>query len=117
MRKPFTISSLSLTKSGGIGPEDQLAVVKGSADAETMIAEDDWITLPVGNNLEDHTNVSSPDVKPIWPMLTVDRPIRLLRTLTLCSMTFTRRMILLMRQMLRCILVSIKMMDESQNEF
>jgi hypothetical protein len=43
---------------GGIGPEDQLNVVKNSAlDGETMINETDWITLPVGENLMDHPNV------------------------------------------------------------
>jgi hypothetical protein len=43
---------------GGIGPEDQLAIVNGSAsDGETMISEDQWINLPVGENLMDHPNV------------------------------------------------------------
>lgn len=52
----------------GIGPLDQLKVVKGSTiDGATMIAEKDWIKLPVGYNLEDHTNtdmvIQHPDVK------------------------------------------------------
>ncbi|KAL2786733.1 hypothetical protein BJX66DRAFT_341861 [Aspergillus keveii] len=51
----------------GIGPEDQLNVVKNSAlDGETMINETDWINLPVGENLMDHPNtevvVQHPDV-------------------------------------------------------
>ncbi|KAL5332947.1 hypothetical protein BJX70DRAFT_392562 [Aspergillus crustosus] len=51
----------------GIGPADQLAIVQASAtDGETMIAEDQWIELPVGENLMDHPNtevvVHHPDV-------------------------------------------------------
>lgn len=42
---------------GGIGPTDQLQVVKGSSDGPTMVNSSDWITLPVGYNLDDHTNV------------------------------------------------------------
>jgi cellobiose dehydrogenase (acceptor) len=46
---------------GGIGPQDQLTVVKNSKlDGETMINETDWINLPVGENLMDHPNVSLP---------------------------------------------------------
>lgn len=41
----------------GIGPSDVLDVVKASTtDGATMIAKDNWIPLPVGKNLEDHTN-------------------------------------------------------------
>ncbi|KAK1147204.1 hypothetical protein N8T08_001943 [Aspergillus melleus] len=40
----------------GIGPTDQLEKVKNSTDGPTMIAESDWIKLPVGENLIDHTN-------------------------------------------------------------
>ncbi|KAE8355464.1 hypothetical protein BDV28DRAFT_146138 [Aspergillus coremiiformis] len=40
----------------GIGPKDQLSVVKGSPDGKTMVAESDWIELPVGHNLVDHVN-------------------------------------------------------------
>ncbi|KAL3469191.1 hypothetical protein BJX99DRAFT_265413, partial [Aspergillus californicus] len=41
----------------GIGPEDQLTVVNGSAtDGDSMIGEEDWINLPVGENLMDHPN-------------------------------------------------------------
>lgn len=46
-----------LTKPGGIGPTDQLQVVAGSSDGPTMINSTDWITLPVGYNLDDHVNV------------------------------------------------------------
>ena len=46
-------------ETGGIGPQDQLEIVQGSAlDGETMISSEEWIELPVGYNLEDHTNVS-----------------------------------------------------------
>jgi len=40
----------------GIGPADQLAVVKASTDGPTMINSSEWITLPVGYNLDDHLN-------------------------------------------------------------
>ncbi|EAW14611.1 cellobiose dehydrogenase [Aspergillus clavatus NRRL 1] len=50
----------------GIGPSDQLKIVKGSSDGSTMIAEAAWINLPVGENLVDHTNTDTvathPDV-------------------------------------------------------
>ncbi|KAK2775512.1 hypothetical protein FQN52_003981 [Onygenales sp. PD_12] len=51
----------------GIGPADQLEIVKNSAlDGETMIGEEDWIDLPVGKNLVDHVNTDTvirhPDV-------------------------------------------------------
>jgi cellobiose dehydrogenase (acceptor) len=52
-----TFGSAKLLLRSGIGPEDQLTVVAGSAsDGPTYIAKDDWIKLPVGYNLEDHTN-------------------------------------------------------------
>ncbi|KAJ1333220.1 cellobiose dehydrogenase (acceptor) [Microdochium nivale] len=52
----------------GIGPSDVLDVVKASTiDGATMIAKDNWIPLPVGKNLEDHTNtdmvVAHPNVQ------------------------------------------------------
>ncbi|KAI9706878.1 MAG: hypothetical protein M1820_004657 [Bogoriella megaspora] len=40
----------------GIGPADQLAVVKSSADGPTMIDSKQWLNLPVGLNLDDHMN-------------------------------------------------------------
>ena len=41
----------------GIGPKDQLNVVKNSArDGATFINETEWINLPVGQNLNDHVN-------------------------------------------------------------
>ncbi|KAH8158440.1 hypothetical protein CIB48_g9809 [Xylaria polymorpha] len=43
---------------GGIGPSDQLEVVKSSKDGPSMISSDEWINLPVGYNLVDHVNVS-----------------------------------------------------------
>ena len=51
---------------GGIGPEDQLNIVAGSADGETLISKDQWINLPVGYNLIDHLDtdliITHPDV-------------------------------------------------------
>ena len=47
-----------LTWLGGIGPTDQLEVVKGSSDGPNFISKESWINTPVGYNLEDHTNVS-----------------------------------------------------------
>ncbi|KAL7268091.1 hypothetical protein RUND412_009299 [Rhizina undulata] len=51
----------------GIGPSDQLDIVAASiADGESMISSDEWISLPVGYNVMDHTNtdvvVSHPNV-------------------------------------------------------
>lgn len=54
-----TFGSAKILLRSGIGPEDQLEVVAASSrDGETMIDSDQWIDLPVGYNLEDHTNVS-----------------------------------------------------------
>lgn len=39
----------------GIGPEDQLEIVK-SAEGAKMVNSSQWINLPVGYNLDDHTN-------------------------------------------------------------
>lgn len=41
----------------GIGPQDMLEVVNGSADGASMIGQDQWIDLPVGKNLLDNINV------------------------------------------------------------
>lgn len=39
----------------GIGPQDQLEIVKG-AEGSKMVNSSQWINLPVGHNLDDHTN-------------------------------------------------------------
>lgn len=39
----------------GIGPKDQLDIVS-KAEGSAMISGDQWINLPVGYNLDDHTN-------------------------------------------------------------
>lgn len=61
-----TFGSAKFLLRSGIGPQDQLEVVAESTDGPTMVAQEDWILLPVGHNLEDHTNtdtvVSHPDV-------------------------------------------------------
>ncbi|KFY46354.1 hypothetical protein V494_00482 [Pseudogymnoascus sp. VKM F-4513 (FW-928)] len=62
-----TFGSSKILMRSGIGPADSLAVVNASTiDGPTMISSDEWINLPVGQNLEDHTNtdlvVSHPDV-------------------------------------------------------
>jgi cellobiose dehydrogenase (acceptor) len=55
-----TFGTAKLLMRSGIGPTDQLEVVKASAlDGATMIGNDSWINLPVGYNLDDHLNVSS----------------------------------------------------------
>jgi cellobiose dehydrogenase (acceptor) len=64
-----TFGSAKLLMRSGIGPADQLAVVKNSTiDGETMIDKQQWIELPVGYNLEDHTNtdlvIQHPNVVP-----------------------------------------------------
>ncbi|KAJ9132135.1 Carbohydrate-binding module family 1 protein [Coniochaeta hoffmannii] len=61
-----TFGSAKLLMRSGIGPADQLAVVKASSDGATMVGSDDWIDLPVGYNLVDHVNtdtiITHPDV-------------------------------------------------------
>ncbi|KAI1843902.1 hypothetical protein JX265_003798 [Neoarthrinium moseri] len=61
-----TFGSAKLLLRSGIGPSDQLKVVQGSRDGPTMINQTQWINLPVGYNLDDHTNtdtvISHPDV-------------------------------------------------------
>ncbi|KAJ2898357.1 carbohydrate-binding module family 1 protein [Zalerion maritima] len=50
----------------GIGRSDQLEIVAASADGTNMMDEDDWLILPVGNNVVDHVNtdtvITHPDV-------------------------------------------------------
>ncbi|KAI8632713.1 cellobiose dehydrogenase [Xylariaceae sp. FL1651] len=63
-----TFGTAKLLFRSGIGPTDQLNIVKKSADGPTMIASDSWINLPVGYNLDDHVGtdieVSQPSVVP-----------------------------------------------------
>ncbi|RYP53579.1 hypothetical protein DL768_001443 [Monosporascus sp. mg162] len=58
--------SAKILMRSGIGPVDQLEIVKRSTDGPTMISNSSWIELPVGYNLEDHTNtdvvISHPNV-------------------------------------------------------
>lgn len=52
-----TFGSAKLLYRSGIGPKDQLAIVKGSTqDGPTFIPDAQWINLPVGQNLNDHVN-------------------------------------------------------------
>lgn len=52
-----TFGSAKLLLRSGVGPRDQLEFVAASEkDGETMIAEESWIELPVGENLMDHLN-------------------------------------------------------------
>ncbi|KAL1907886.1 hypothetical protein Sste5344_006309 [Sporothrix stenoceras] len=61
-----TFATAKLLLRSGIGPADQLNVVKNSPDGPTMINSTSWIDLPVGYNLNDHVNtdteISHPDV-------------------------------------------------------
>lgn len=62
-----TFGSAKVLLRSGIGPDDQLNIVKGSAeDGATMISKDSWIDLPVGYNLNDHVGtdieIAHPDV-------------------------------------------------------
>lgn len=52
-----TFGSAKILMRSGIGPADQLQIVKQSADGPTMINNQSWIPLPVGYNLMDHLNV------------------------------------------------------------
>ncbi|EAQ87023.1 hypothetical protein CHGG_08276 [Chaetomium globosum CBS 148.51] len=59
--------SAKLLFRSGIGPTDQLNVVKNSTiDGPTMIDSEQWINLPVGHNLNDHVGtdieIAHPDV-------------------------------------------------------
>ncbi|RYO77912.1 hypothetical protein DL766_001885 [Monosporascus sp. MC13-8B] len=62
-----TFGSAKLLLRSGIGPDDQLKVVAGSrSDGAGFISESEWINLPVGYNLVDHTNtdlfITHPDI-------------------------------------------------------
>jgi cellobiose dehydrogenase (acceptor) len=50
-----TFGSPKILFRSGIGPQDQLEIVK-KAEADKMVDEADWINLPVGENLDDHAN-------------------------------------------------------------
>ncbi|KAK4651108.1 hypothetical protein QC762_611360 [Podospora pseudocomata] len=58
--------SAKLLFRSGIGPTDQLNIVKNSTDGPTMIDSAQWINLPVGYNLNDHVGtdieIAHPDV-------------------------------------------------------
>jgi cellobiose dehydrogenase (acceptor) len=49
-----TFASAKLLIRSGIGPEDQLRIVRSSTDGPSMITNSSWITLPVGYGLTDH---------------------------------------------------------------
>jgi len=52
-----TFGTSKLLFRSGIGPKEQLNVVKNSVqDGSTFINETQWINLPVGQNLNDHVN-------------------------------------------------------------
>jgi cellobiose dehydrogenase (acceptor) len=53
-----TFGTAKILMRSGIGPTDQLEIVKASADGPTMINSTSWIPVPVGYNLDDHLNVS-----------------------------------------------------------
>ncbi|KAI0388725.1 hypothetical protein F5Y17DRAFT_474158 [Xylariaceae sp. FL0594] len=54
-----TFGSAKFLMRSGIGPQDQLEVVKSSKDGPNMIGSDSWIKLPVGYNLVDHVNTDT----------------------------------------------------------
>ena len=61
-----TFGSAKLLLRSGIGPADQLQVVQSSNEGVSMASQDNWISLPVGYNLNDHLDtdlvVTHPDV-------------------------------------------------------
>ncbi|KAF1850407.1 GMC oxidoreductase [Cucurbitaria berberidis CBS 394.84] len=60
-----TFGSAKLLLRSGIGPLDQLEVVRNSTvDGATMIQSNQWINLPVGYNLNDH--VVAPNLGPMF---------------------------------------------------
>ncbi|KAF2465230.1 cellobiose dehydrogenase-like protein [Lindgomyces ingoldianus] len=55
-----TFGSTKLLFRSGIGPKDQLQIVKNSVqDGPSMINSTEWINLPVGQNLNDHVNTDT----------------------------------------------------------
>ena len=103
-----TFGSAKLLMRSGIGPQDQLEVVANSAsDGADFIAEEDWILLPVGYNLEDHTNVSVTKTRIVRDTrLTIPRPTLSSATLMPSSTTSTRLSMTLSLRMLRLTSVS-----------
>ncbi|KAI1097721.1 carbohydrate-binding module family 1 protein [Jackrogersella minutella] len=59
-----SVTGRVILSAGGIGPANQLAVVQSSTDGPTMISNNSWIDLPVGYNLEDHTNTDTVIIHP-----------------------------------------------------
>ncbi|KAL3423699.1 cellobiose dehydrogenase [Phlyctema vagabunda] len=61
-----TFGTAKILFRSGIGPSDQLDIVKQSTDGPTMINSTSWINTPVGYNLDDHLNtnlvISHPNV-------------------------------------------------------
>ncbi len=52
-----TFGTAKILMRSGIGPPDQLAIVANSTiDGPTFLPESDWILLPVGYNIMDHTD-------------------------------------------------------------
>ncbi|KAI1332560.1 hypothetical protein F5Y16DRAFT_119294 [Xylariaceae sp. FL0255] len=60
-----TFGSAKFLMRSGIGPQDQLEIVKSSTDGPNMISNDSWIYLPVGYNLDDHVNTDTYITDPI----------------------------------------------------
>lgn len=84
-----------------------LKIVQESDDGPTMIGEEDWINLPVGENLVDHVNVSILRLSPlsfILPLILL-RPMLLFSIPMLYSTTFMRLMITRLRVTWRLTLV------------
>jgi cellobiose dehydrogenase (acceptor) len=75
-----TFGTAKILFRSGIGPKDQLDIVKASTlDGATMIDSSQWILSPVGYNIVDHTNtdlvVSHPSIKPYDFYGAYDNPI------------------------------------------
>ncbi|ROW06323.1 hypothetical protein VPNG_07498 [Cytospora leucostoma] len=48
------LSTPRMLINSGIGPKDQIEIVKGGSVSVTLPDESEWIDLPVGQNLQDH---------------------------------------------------------------
>ena len=62
-----TLGTPKILFRSGIGPADQLAIVNASSDGPKMISSKQWINLPVGDNLGDHTDT---DIQLTHPNIT-----------------------------------------------